>query len=135
MQALLQHYALIKQAHIALVAASGLLFVARGIGVLLQARWPMAPLARRGSVLIDTLLLAAGVALWSVRGWHPGLDGWLHAKLALLLAYIVAGSIALKRGRTPQGRALAFAVALLLLAAIVGVALAHHPRGWLRFMT
>jgi len=132
MHALLQHYPLVKHAHIALVAASGLLFAARGVGVLLQARWPMALPARRGSVAIDTLLLTAGVALWSVRGWHPAADGWLHARLALLLAYIVVGSVALKRGRTPRVRAVAFGVALALFAAIVGVALAHHPLGWLR---
>lgn len=132
MQPLLQHYALLKQVHVGLVAISVLLFAARGLGVLLQARWPMARPARRGSVVIDTLLLAAGVALWSVRGWHPAADGWLHAKLALLLAYIVVGSVALKRGRTPRVRALAFGVALALFAAILGVALAHHPLGWLR---
>jgi len=47
------------------------------------------------------------------------------------VAYIVAGTIALKRGRTARVRTTAFAMALLACAYIVSVALTKHPRGWL----
>lgn len=129
---LLFEYATVKQLHIGLVGASGLLFVVRGAGALRQAPWPMAAWARHGSVVIDSLLLAAGLTLWSWRGFHPGADAWLHTKLALLLAYIVAGSFALKRARSPAGRLGAFLLALALFATMIGVALAHHPLGWLQ---
>jgi uncharacterized membrane protein SirB2 len=99
--------------------------------VLLQARWPMAAWARHGSVLVDSLLLVAGLTLWSWRGFHPGADAWLHAKMVLLLCYIVAGSHALKRARSHAGRVGAFLLALALFTAMIGTALARHPLGWL----
>ena len=43
----------------------------------------------------------------------------------------MAGTIALKRGRTASARATAFAMALLAYAWIVSVALTKHPQGWL----
>jgi uncharacterized membrane protein SirB2 len=51
--------------------------------------------------------------------------------VAGLIVYIVAGTIALKRGRTPRGRAAAFSMALLAYAYIVSVALAKNPLGLL----
>ena len=128
--ALLGWYVPIKHGHVALVAASGALFAARGAGVLGGARWPMAAGVRWTSVAVDTLLLAAGVALWAMLGLNPARDAWLGTKLALVAGYIGVGSVALKRGRTPRSRTLAFVVAVALYAAVVGVALAHHPLGW-----
>ena len=43
----------------------------------------------------------------------------------------MAGTIALKRGRTVRVRHTAFAMALLAYAYIVSVALTKHPQGWL----
>jgi len=45
--------------------------------------------------------------------------------------YIVAGTIALKRGPTPGVRTAVFAMALLAYAYIVSVAPTKHPQGWL----
>jgi len=56
---------------------------------------------------------------------------WLEAKLVGLAVYIVAGTIARKRGRTASVRTTAFAVALLAYAYIVSVALTKLPQGWL----
>jgi len=52
---------------------------------------------------------------------------WLEAKPAGLALYIVAGTIALKRGQATA----AFAMALLGFASIVSVALTKHLQGWL----
>jgi uncharacterized membrane protein SirB2 len=57
--------------------------------------------------------------------------GWLTAKVLGLLAYIVLGSIALKRGRTRGQRILAFAAALLAAAYVVSVALTRDPLGFI----
>lgn len=92
----------------------------------------MAAWARHGSMVIDSLLLAAGLTLWAWRGFHPGADAWLHTKLALLVAYIVAGSFALKRARSAGGRLGALLLAATLFAAMIGAALAHHPLGWMQ---
>ena len=48
-------------------------------------------------------------------------------KVLALLAYIVLGSIALKRGRTRRVRLRALAGALAVLAYIFAVALTRHP--------
>jgi uncharacterized membrane protein SirB2 len=99
-------YPLLRLAHIGLVAASVALFAARGVGVLRGASWPQRPWARQGSAAIDTALLAAGLALWVGLGLHPVHQPWLGAKLALLLVYIVLGSLALKRAKGPVCRGL-----------------------------
>jgi uncharacterized membrane protein SirB2 len=127
---LIDAYGPIKHAHVSLVAISVGLFAARGVGVLAGALWPMHALPRVGSVAIDTLLLTTGALLWAMLGLHPLQQTWLGVKLALLLVYIVLGSVALKRARTPVGRIAAFAAALATVAFMAGIALAHDPRGW-----
>jgi uncharacterized membrane protein SirB2 len=129
---LAEFYPLIKTVHIALVAASGLLFALRGAAVLAGQAWPLRPWLRALSVAIDTALLTAGVTLWALLSLQPIRDAWLGTKLLLLLLYIVLGTLALKRARTPRGRALAFTAALACYLFMVSVALAHHPLGLLR---
>jgi len=58
-------------------------------------------------------------------------NGWLTLKLMLVVLYIVLGTFALKRGRTPRVRATSYLAALLTFGTIIGIALAHHPLGWL----
>lgn len=125
--ALIDHYLVLRQAHILLATASVCLFVVRGAGVLWDAAWPMQAAVRGLSVAVDCLLLLAGLLLaWML----PGIEVWLPLKLGLLVAYIVLGSLALKRARTRLGKLMAFAAALACIGLIVGVARAHHPWGW-----
>lgn len=123
-------YLPLRHAHVTLVGASLALFCARGLAVLLRQAWPLTPLPRVGSVVIDTALLATGATLWWMLGLNPTVQTWLGVKLLLLLVYIVLGSIALRRGRTPAIRAAAFAGSVATVGAMVGIALAHHPLGW-----
>lgn len=116
-------YPQIKAVHVALVAASGTLFAARGVSVLAGLGWPMRAAVRRASVVVDTLLLAAGATLWHVLRLNPLRDGWLGSKLALLVAYVVLGSFALRRAPTPRSRALFFVLSLAAFAAMVLTAL------------
>lgn len=122
-------YAEIKLAHVAFVAASGTLFAVRGAAVLAGQRWAMVKPLRVASYVIDTLLLAAGASLWAILALQPLRDGWLGTKLALLVVYVVLGSVALKRGRTPGARAAAYVAALAVFLFMVSVARAHHPLG------
>lgn len=122
-------YATIKYVHIGTAALSISLFVLRGALLLgsperLSRRW-----ARILPHVIDTVLL--GSALWLV--WHLGAEGsrgWLGAKVIALVAYIVLGSIALKRGRTRGVRIAAFAGAVATFAYIVSVAVTKSPLGF-----
>ena len=66
------------------------------------------------------------VALAWRGGQYPFAQSWLIAKVLALLAYIVLGTVALKRGRTKKVRAIAFAVALATVLYIVAVALARN---------
>lgn len=122
---LIQHYLALKHVHVALASASVALFALRGVGVLAGARWPMAAALRRLSVAIDTLLIGAGGALWWMLSLHPARDRWLALKLALIVVYIVVGSLALKRAPTRTTKALAFAASLGCIGVVAAVALTH----------
>ena len=73
------------------------------------------------------MLLTAALMLVTILHQYPFVHGWLTAKVLGLLAYIVLGSIALRRGRTRAVRAAAFAGALLAAGYVVAVALAKDP--------
>jgi uncharacterized membrane protein SirB2 len=58
-------------------------------------------------------------------------NGWLAAKLALLVLYIGLGVYALRRGRNRGVRAACYVAALATFATIYSIARAHHPLGFL----
>ena len=130
--ALVDLYALAKPSHVALVLASGGLFVVRGLAVLAGAGWAMARPVRLASYAVDTGLLAAGVALVAMLRLNPVEVPWLGVKLAMLPVYIVLGSMALKRARTARVAWLAAAVACY--AFMISVARTRDPLGFLRFV-
>lgn len=122
-------YATLKLVHVAAVVLSGTGFVLRFALAALQ-RSPAAQWARIAPHAVDTVLLASALVLAWVGGIRPLEVPWLEAKLAGLVLYILAGTIALKRGRTPRMRAAAFAVAMVTYAYIVSVALTKSPLGF-----
>ena len=116
-------YSLLTTAHVACVAVSGAGFALRGMWMmqrspLLAHRW-----VRVAPHVVDTALLASAVALSLTIEQYPLTHGWLTAKAFGLVAYILLGSIALKRGRTLRIRTLAFCGALLAFAYIVAAAI------------
>lgn len=129
---LLAFYPQIKWVHVAAVCSSGMLFLLRGL--LVQARrpeWAMAAPVRYLSYTVDTILLTAALMLLTILPHAMFANGWLTAKLVLVVVYVLLGSFALKRGRTPRVRLACYVAALLVFATIIGIALAHHPVGWL----
>lgn len=122
-------YPFVRWAHIGLVLTSGTLFAARGLGVLLGAQWAMTPGMRRLSYSLDTALLAAALLLLYILDLNPFAVAWLGTKIALLLLYIVLGTFALKRARTPRMRLVFYIASLLCFAFMLTVARAHHPLG------
>jgi uncharacterized membrane protein SirB2 len=125
--ALAAWYLPLRHLHLGAVALSLVLFAARGAGVLAGQAWPMTALARRGSVAIDTVLLAAGATLWALLGLNPVRDTWLGTKLVLLVVYIVLGSFALKRAPTRAAKAGFYGASLLCVLAMIAIAHAHDP--------
>jgi uncharacterized membrane protein SirB2 len=118
----IEFHAQAKWLHVGMVILSGALFAARGLMMLAHSPWTHHALLRYSSYAIDTVLLAAAVALAAMLHQYPFVHGWLTVKVLLLVAYIVLGSLALKRGRSHGVRAACFAAALAVYACIILVA-------------
>jgi len=129
---MIEYYAQIRWLHIAMVLCSGSLFALRGGAMLAGSRLATATPVRWLSYGIDTTLLTAAMMLVVMLPGAVFANGWLTVKLCLVVAYVVLGSLALKRGRTRAVRLGCFIAALLVFVVIIGIARAHHPLGWLQ---
>lgn len=81
--------------------------------------------------LVDTILLVSAIGLTLLIDQYPFQTDWLTVKFFALIAYILLGTIALKRGKTRTIRYLALASAILTFGFIVSVAWNHQPLGML----
>lgn len=120
-------YLSLKHLHMSFAGLSGGFFLLRGAWMfaespLLQRRW-----VRTLPHVVDTALLSSAVALAVWSSQYPLMQAWLTAKVLALLAYIVLGTIALKRGPTKAIRGVAYVAALLVFLYIVGVASSKDP--------
>jgi uncharacterized membrane protein SirB2 len=119
----MSYYPLLKNAHIFLALLSGMGFALRGYLRLVMNRPLPHPVFRVAPHVLDTLLLASGIALWVMVGW-PFLS-WLGLKIGLIVAYILIGIAAFRSGHGGRG------ILLYLLALIVFVTIAviavHKP--------
>ena len=120
------NYLALKHLHVTFAALSGSFFLLRGVWMLLdspmlQRRW-----VRIVPHVVDTVLLTSALALVFWSGQFPFVQNWLTAKVLALLAYIVLGTIALKRGKTKGIRTFALLAALATFAYIVAVALTRQ---------
>lgn len=122
-------YLQILWTHIGCVIASGSLFCVRGCMMLAGLPAANHALLRKLSVAIDSLLLAAAIALTTIIHQYPFVQAWLTVKVVLLVVYIALGVFALRRGRTRAVRATSFAAALVVFLFIVSVARVHNPLG------
>lgn len=118
-------YVALKHLHLTTVAITITLFLFRSALMLwwpkgLHWRW-----VRIVPHVNDTILLLSGISLTLVIGQYPFVQSWLTAKLFALLAYILLGSIAIKRGRSRLVRIQALCAALVSLGYLVAVARTH----------
>ena len=123
-------YWAVRTLHVACAAISIAGFAVRGALMLadsphLHKRW-----VRVAPHVVDTLLLASAIWLAWFLGQMPFVHGWITAKVFALLAYIVLGMVALKRGKAKGARAGAFAAALGAAGYIVWVALTRDATPW-----
>jgi uncharacterized membrane protein SirB2 len=128
---MIEFYPQIKQAHIGFALASGAIFALRGAGVLARMRWPHWLAVRWTSYTVDTALLTAAMMLLTILPGAMFSNGWLTAKLLLLVLYVVLGMFAIKRGRTRLAKAGFYVAALLTFAMVYSIARAHSPWGFL----
>lgn len=127
-------YSTLKLIHIsaAILTVSG--FVLRGFWMLAESPNLERRIVRVAPHIIDTVFLLSGIGLiWTLN--LPVLNQpWLLTKFAALIAYILLGTIALKRGKTKRIRIVALALALLTFAYIGGVAMSKSMGSWLAFL-
>jgi uncharacterized membrane protein SirB2 len=124
-------YLILKYAHMAAAVATISGFTLRGYWMLTESERLRHPVAKIAPHIVDTVFLLAGVGMiWLVQ-LNPLTQPWLLAKFAGLIAYILLGTVALKRGRTRQIRMVALVGAVGIFAYIAGVALTKSPLSWL----
>ena len=71
----------------------------------------------------DTILLAAAIWLMFFLHRYPFTDAWVTAKLIGLVAYVLFGTWALRKGRTVGKRVFFFVLALTSAGYILAVAI------------
>ena len=135
---MLAYYLQVKWLHVCAVLCSGALFALRGLALQLSpqagliataapARWAMSAPVRYLSYAIDTTLLTAALMLATMLPSAVFANGWLVSKLCLLVFYVLLGTLALRRGRTPALRRICFLAALAVFATMFATARTHQP--------
>ena len=124
-------YLALKYLHVTCVVISGLGFLLRGWWMWSGSAWAGRRLVRRLPHVVDTFLLGSALTMAWLSHQYPFVQAWLTAKFFALLIYIVAGSFALKRGRTRRTRALCLIPAILAFLYIIGVAVTRNAQPWL----
>lgn len=112
---------LLKHLHIALAIVSVSFFLVRFVGRQMGAGFVQSRLVKTAPHLVDTLLLASGIALASLYRLSPLEAHWLLVKLVFIVAYIGAGFGAMKMPGSGQRNAFAL-LALGLIATVVWLA-------------
>ena len=120
-------YEILKHTHLSMITLSIILFEWRFLMNKMRRRRP-GPFLRVAPHVIDTVLLATGVAMIALSGAVPWKVSWTLAKLLALLVYIILGLVAMK-SRGPVA-VLAFVLATLVFVYMVLVALSKSPTPW-----
>ena len=120
-------YLFLKHLHTTFAALSLLFFIVRACWSVAGSPRLQSRFVRIAPHVIDTILLVCGLAMASAIGFG---HGWLHVKITGLILYIIVGTYAIKRGRTPGIRAGAAVVAVLIFIYIAGVAITKQALSW-----
>lgn len=128
-------YMVFKHGHMLFAVISGLLFLLRGLWMLLESKMLQQKWVKVLPHVNDSLLLLFAIALCAMSHQYPFAQDWLTVKIAALVAYIGLGMVALKRGRTKSMRVVAFTAALVVYMFILSVARTHNPMGFFSLLT
>lgn len=120
-------YQSIKLIHLASVVLSISGFILRGYWMMIESPLLQAKPVKILPHIIDTCLLASALVMVYMSAQYPFVQSWLTIKVFALIAYIILGTIALKRGKTRQVRIIAWVLSVLVFAYIVVVALSRAP--------
>lgn len=118
----MEYYQTIKIIHAATASLSFVGFLIRGWWMIRENSLLQNKFVKIAPHINDTLLLVAAITLLIISDVNPFVVGWLTAKIILLVGYIVAGTIALKRGKTKQLRVIFFIIAIICIGLIFPLA-------------
>ena len=124
-------YLVLKSIHVLAGATTISGFLLRGYWMLTGSEKLQHRATRIVPHVVDTVFLLSGIAMVWMLHLDPFTQPWLIAKFTGLIAYIVLGTIAIKRGKTLQVRMIALVGAVSVFAYIAGVALTKSPFSWL----
>jgi len=127
------NYLFLRHLHTSMAVLTIAGFMLRGYWMLTGSEKLQQALTRILPHIVDTIFLASGIAMLVIASLNPFSQSWLVAKFAGLLLYILLGTVALRRGPTPQIRLLAFVAALSIYGYVIGVALSKSPASWIRY--
>ena len=120
-------YPALKLLHLSTVVISGSLFLLRFVWMC-QDRLPeKGPWVFTLPHYNDTLLFLSGLAMAAILGQLPMVAPWLTSKLFVLLAYVILGTLALRRGRRRWLRIYSGLAAFGCYLYIVSIALTRQP--------
>ena len=110
----------LKHIHMTLAIITILGFLLRSVWLFKQSPSLQKKWVKISPHVIDTLLLASGIALWAT--WYGAVfQPWLIAKLVMIVVYIAFGIITFK-SRSKGLRAMAFTLAIISFASILYLA-------------
>jgi len=124
-------YVFVKHMHMGMAYLSISFFIFRSILSVTESALLQNKVIKILPHIIDTLLILLAGHLMMTIQQYPFTDAWLTAKLIALIAYVIVGTIAIKRGKTAIIRMWASVVAVAIFAYILGVAKNHDVMSWL----
>ena len=124
-------YGLLKSIHVICAAITITGFVLRGFWMLVDSPLLRHKLTRIAPHIVDTLFLLSGIFMLVIAAMNPLTQPWLLAKFIALIAYILLGMVAIRRGKTKNVRAVAFVSAIAVFGYVIGVGMARSPASWL----
>jgi uncharacterized membrane protein SirB2 len=119
-------YFVLKHLHLTCITLSIVLFVTRFYWrkqnpSRLQKKW-----VKILPHTIDTVLLGSAIGMAIIASINPFEQHWLAAKILALLAYILAGTFAIKRAQSANAQNISFMLALACFAYILMVAISKQ---------
>lgn len=123
-------YFALKYSHLLLIVLSVLLFVFRFILRMKNSAWFESRWMKILPHLVDTTLIATGVALVFITGFIPFTSTavWMTEKLTCVLAYLALGYVALYYSKSTLFRLFAFFGALGWVYAAATIAISKTPQ-------
>src|SRR5690606_16090325 len=106
-------YMALKHIHLTTIAITFVLFSLRAVWMLMESPQLQKKWVKIVPHINDTILLISALGLAYLLRQYPFQAGWVTAKVLGLVAYIILGTIALKRGRTKAIRVTAMVGAYL----------------------